>query len=64
MPRRVGAAPVIDVVVPARDHAASLEPPGLALLARELKRLPSLAGDGRRQVWASEEAARARLRGQ
>src|SRR5690349_15065305 len=26
MPRRVGAAPVIDVVVPARDHAASLGP--------------------------------------
>lgn len=45
------------------DHAASLEQPGLALLARERDKIPALLGDGLLRVYDSEKSARKKLRG-
>jgi N-acetylneuraminate synthase len=45
------------------DHSASLEPAGLALLCREIKRLPVLMGDGVKKVHPSELDKRRSLRG-
>lgn len=50
--------------LPGTDQAASLEPPGLELLVREVRRLPVLGGDGIRRVWLSEMPSRRRLRGE
>lgn len=53
----------LDRAMKGTDHAASLEPAGLALVARELKRLPIIIGDGQIAVYPSEELARKKLRG-
>ena len=45
------------------DHSASLEPAGLELLVREIRRLDTLRGDGKRRVYESEQASRKKLRG-
>lgn len=45
------------------DHAASLEPAGLKLLCREIKRLPVLMGDGVKKLHPSELEKRKSLRG-
>ena len=47
---------------PGSDHAASLEPAGLELLVREIKRLDIIKGDGLRRVWESEKESMKRLR--
>ena len=44
------------------DHAASLEPEGLRRLVRDIRLFERARGDGVKRVWASEEAARKRLR--
>lgn len=49
--------------LPGSDQATSLEPPGLELLVREVRRLDVLGGDGVRRVWPSEAPSRRRLRG-
>lgn len=53
----------LDRSLPGSDHASSLEPPGLALLVREVDRLKILWGEPVKTVWESEKAARQRLRG-
>ena len=45
------------------DHSASLEPAGLELLVREIRRLDTLRGDGKRKVYESELASLKKLRG-
>lgn len=45
------------------DHAASVEPGGLARLVRDIRVIESALGDGVKRVYATELAARARLRG-
>ncbi|GGD39570.1 N-acetylneuraminate synthase [Microbacterium faecale] len=44
------------------DHAASLEPGGLATLVRDIRIIEAARGDGVKHVYASEEAPRAKLR--
>lgn len=36
------------------DHAASLEPHGLFIMVRDIRQVPTLAGDGIKKVYASE----------
>jgi sialic acid synthase len=45
------------------DHAASLEPPGLARLVRDIRAVESALGDGRKRVLGCELEARMKLRG-
>ena len=45
------------------DHAASIEPKGFELIARELKRIPELMGDGVKRVYESELEPMRKLRG-
>ena len=45
------------------DHAASIEPKGFELIARELKRIPELMGDGVKRVYESELEPMKKLRG-
>lgn len=45
------------------DNPASLEPDGVELIARELKRIDRIAGDGLKRLYPSELAARKKLRG-
>lgn len=45
------------------DHRSSLEPKGLALLAREFERIEVVLGDGVKRVDEGEAVARRRLRG-
>lgn len=44
------------------DHAASLEPGGLAHLVRDIRIIEAALGDGSKQVYESEVPVRARLR--
>ena len=44
------------------DHAASLEPNGLKILVREIRRLNIILGDGIKRVWPSEIPKLKRLR--
>ncbi|GII77259.1 hypothetical protein Sru01_22410 [Sphaerisporangium rufum] len=44
------------------DHAASLEPSGLAHLVRDIRVIESALGDGVKRVFPGEEAPKARLR--
>ena len=44
------------------DHAASLEPNGLQILVRDIKRLDVILGDGIKRVWPSEIPKLKRLR--
>lgn len=45
------------------DNPASLEPAGVALIARELARIDNIMGDGLKRLYASENKARLKLRG-
>ena len=45
------------------DHAASLEPPGLARLVRDLRAVEQALGHAHKQVQACEQASLAKLRG-
>jgi N-acetylneuraminate synthase len=49
--------------LPGTDQAASLEYKGMALLKRELERIPVLVGDGTKRVFDSELPSRLKLRG-
>lgn len=53
----------LDRTMHGSDHAASLEPAGLALVARERDRLMKVMGDGILKVYDSEKSARKKLRG-
>lgn len=53
----------LDRSAPGTDNAASIEPPGLSLIVREVNRIPILMGDGKRRLWESEVGPRAKLRG-
>lgn len=53
----------LDRTLPGSDHAASIEPPGVSLIARELKRIPDLLGDGEIRVYESEIEPMKKLRG-
>jgi N-acetylneuraminate synthase len=44
------------------DQASSLEPDGLKRLVRDLRRLDSILGDGKKRVWDSELEAKKKLR--
>jgi len=44
------------------DHAASLEPAGLAKLVRDVRIIESAMGDGEKRVYESEIPIRSRLR--
>lgn len=44
------------------DHAASLEPPGLARLVRDIRVIERAMGDGIKRVYKSEEAVKQKLR--
>jgi N-acetylneuraminate synthase len=52
----------LDRTLPGSDHAASLEFPGLALIARELKRIKKVMGNGKLKLYPSEMPARKKLR--
>ena len=45
------------------DQAASLEPPGFARMAKDIRAVEAALGDGGKRVFPSEEAARKKLRG-
>ena len=45
------------------DQSASVEPPGLSLLCREIKRIPTLLGKPQIKLYESELSKRASLRG-
>lgn len=45
------------------DNPASLEPEGVALIAREFQRIDRISGDGLKRLYESELAARKKLRG-
>lgn len=45
------------------DNPASLEPDGVALIAREFERIDRIAGDGLKRLYSSELKARNKLRG-
>jgi len=49
--------------LPGTDQAASLEYKGMALLRRELDRIPIVLGNGVKEVYASELPSRKKLRG-
>lgn len=53
----------LDRSMPGSDHAASLEQHGIELLCREVRRIPTLVGDGQIKVYPSEEEKRRSLRG-
>ena len=44
------------------DQAASLEPPGLARLLRDIRVIEAALGDGEKRVTEGEQAMRQRLR--
>ena len=44
------------------DHAASLEPPGLQRLVRDIRLLDVIKGDGEKRIWPSELKKLKRLR--
>ncbi len=44
------------------DQAASIEPPGIFRLVRDVRLLDSLMGDGRKCIWDSEKPAMKKLR--
>ena len=44
------------------DHAASLEPGGLATLVRDIRIIEAARGDGVKLVFPGEEAPKAKLR--
>lgn len=44
------------------DHAASLEPPGLHKMVREIRQIPKLMGDGKKVVYDSEKPIIKKLR--
>lgn len=44
------------------DHAASLEPPGLSRVVRDIRAVEAALGDGEKRVMPCEEAARTKLR--
>ena len=45
------------------DQAASLEPPGLIRLVRDIRELDFILGDGKKIIWDSELPAQKKLRG-
>ena len=45
-----------------RDQAASVEPGGLVRLVRDIRVIEQAMGDGVKQIYDSEKAARAKLR--
>ena len=45
-----------------RDQAASLEPPGLIRLVRDIRELDFILGDGKKIIWDSELSAQKKLR--
>lgn len=53
----------LDRTLPGSDHAASIEPKGFELIARELRKIPELMGDGRINVYESELEPMRKLRG-
>jgi len=44
------------------DQAASLEPPGLKRLVRDIRLLEKILGDGKKRIWPSELSAQKKLR--
>ena len=44
------------------DQAASLEPPGLFRLVRDVRLLDTIVGDGKKRIWDSEKPAMKKLR--
>jgi len=44
------------------DHAASIEPNGFARLVRDIRKVESALGDGKKVVWDTELPAKAKLR--
>lgn len=46
------------------DNSASIEPDGIKLIARELKRIDAIVGDGVKRLYPSELKAKLKLRGQ
>lgn len=44
------------------DQAASLEPPGLFRMVKDLRALDSILGDGKKRIWDSELPAQKKLR--
>jgi N-acetylneuraminate synthase len=44
------------------DQAASIEPPGLFRLVRDIRLLNSIIGDGKKRIWDSEKPAMKKLR--
>lgn len=53
----------LDRSLPGTDQGASLEPRGIALIARELERIPHLMGDGIIRIYQSEIEPMEKLRG-
>jgi len=53
----------LDRTLPGTDQAASLELPGLELIARETRKIPTLVGDGAIRVYESELEPMKKLRG-
>lgn len=51
----------IDRTLPGPDHAASLEPVGLAKLVRDIRHIEAALGDGQKRVLPAEEPVRTRL---
>lgn len=48
--------------MPGSDQAASLEPQGMHLLVRNIRKLPTILGDGNKVVISAEEAVKKKLR--
>lgn len=44
------------------DQAASLEPPGLNRLVRDIRIIKTILGDGKKRIWDSELPAQKKLR--
>lgn len=53
----------LDRTLEGSDHAASLEIKGMALLRREIDRVPVVLGSPQKRVWESELPSRLKLRG-
>ena len=45
------------------DQAASLEPPGLKRMIKDVRSVDSVLGDGEKRVWDSEIPVKKKLRG-
>ena len=44
------------------DQAASLEPPGLIRMVKDIRMVTGILGDGKKKIWDSEVPAMKKLR--